>query len=329
MSDIKLYRMAQGGVAELSGGAVALEKSLQTLFEANLESLLGIRFLASEFITNEGGRMDSLGIDENNSPVVIEYKRSSNENVINQGLFYLDWLMGHRKDFEWLVLEKLGKESKFVQGMRVTDSETMDVVQMVLGGLVNKQIVNLIHRNGGRAIGLTGKDAQLIRARKLLLKAQDSDAPEYQASEIIDIGHVGEVQGIDTHVLEMMAGSDFIPVIAPIGVDDAGESYNINADLVAGKLAEVLRAEKLLLLTNVAGLKDKAGKILTGLSAERVKELIDDGTIYGGMLPKINCALEAVQGGVNSAHIIDGRVAHAVLLEILTDRGIGTLITRR
>jgi acetylglutamate kinase len=227
------------------------------------------------------------------------------------------------------LLEKLGKESKFVQGMRVTDSETMDVVQMVLGGLVNKQIVNLIHRNGGRAIGLTGKDAQLIRARKLLLKAQDSDAPEYQASEIIDIGHVGEVQGIDTHVLEMMAGSDFIPVIAPIGVDDAGESYNINADLVAGKLAEVLRAEKLILLTNVAGLKDKAGKILTGLSAERVKELIDDGTIYGGMLPKINCALEAVQGGVNSAHIIDGRVAHAVLLEILTDRGIGTLITRR
>lgn len=227
------------------------------------------------------------------------------------------------------LLEKLGKESKFVQGMRVTDAETMDVVQMVLGGLVNKQIVNLIHRNGGRAIGLTGKDAQLIRARKLLLKAQDSDAPEYQASEIIDIGHVGEVQGIDTHVLEMMAGSDFIPVIAPIGVDDAGESYNINADLVAGKLAEVLRAEKLILLTNVAGLKDKAGKILTGLSAERVKELIDDGTIYGGMLPKINCALEAVQGGVNSAHIIDGRVAHAVLLEILTDRGIGTLITRR
>ncbi|MDF1822328.1 MAG: acetylglutamate kinase [Alcanivoracaceae bacterium] len=227
------------------------------------------------------------------------------------------------------LLEKLGKESKFVQGMRVTDAETMDVVQMVLGGLVNKQIVNLIHRNGGRAIGLTGKDAQLIRARKLLLKAQDSDAPEYKASEIIDIGHVGEVQGIDTHVLEMMAGSDFIPVIAPIGVDDAGESYNINADLVAGKLAEVLRAEKLILLTNVAGLKDKTGKILTGLSAERVKELIDDGTIYGGMLPKISCALEAVQGGVNSAHIIDGRVAHAVLLEILTDRGIGTLITRR
>lgn len=227
------------------------------------------------------------------------------------------------------LLKRLGKESTFVQGMRVTDSETMDVVQMVLGGLVNKQIVNLIHSNGGRAIGLTGKDGQLIRARKLLLKAQDVDSPEYKASEIIDIGHVGEVQGIDTRALEMVAGSDFIPVIAPIGVDDDGESYNINADLVAGKLAEVLRAEKLILLTNVSGLKDKEGRILTGLSAERVQELIDDGTIYGGMLPKIHCALDAVQNGVQTAHIIDGRVAHAVLLEILTDRGIGTLITRK
>ena len=227
------------------------------------------------------------------------------------------------------LLARLGKESKFVQGMRVTDSETMDVVQMVLGGLVNKQIVNLIHRNGGRAVGLTGKDGELIRARKLLLKATEAEAPEYKASEIIDIGHVGEVQGIDSQVLEMLGDSDFIPVIAPIGVDDDGNSYNINADLVAGKVAEVLRAEKLILLTNVAGLKDKQGKILTGLSAERVKELIADGTIFGGMLPKIECALNAVQNGVASSHIIDGRVAHAVLLEILTNAGIGTLITRR
>jgi len=227
------------------------------------------------------------------------------------------------------LLARLGKESKFVQGMRVTDSETMDVVQMVLGGLVNKQIVNLIHRNGGRAVGLTGKDGELIRARKLLLKATDAEAPEYQASEIIDIGHVGEVQGIDAKVLEMLVDSDFIPVIAPIGVDDEGNSYNINADLVAGKVAEVLRAEKLILLTNVAGLKDKQGKIQTGLSAERVKELIADGTIFGGMLPKIECALSAVQNGVATSHIIDGRVAHAVLLEILTNAGIVTLITRR
>jgi len=227
------------------------------------------------------------------------------------------------------LLTRLGKESRFIQGMRVTDRETMDVVQMVLGGLVNKQIVNLIHRNGGRAVGLTGKDGELIRARKLLLKATEAEAPEYKVSEIIDIGHVGEVQGIDTRVVEMVAGSDFIPVIAPIGVDDEGNSYNINADLVAGKVAEVLRAEKLILLTNVAGLKDKEGKILTGLSAERVQELINDGTIHGGMLPKIECALSAVQNGVATSHIIDGRVAHAVLLEILTQAGIGTLITRR
>ena len=226
------------------------------------------------------------------------------------------------------LLERLGKESKFVQGMRVTDRETMDVVQMVLGGLVNKDIVNLIQHNGGQAIGLTGKDGRLIKARKMVLKASDADSPELQASEIIDIGHVGEVQGIDTRIIDLLAGSDFIPVIAPIGVDDNGTSYNINADLVAGKMAEVLRAEKLILLTNVAGLKDKQGKVLTGLSAERVDELIKDGTIHGGMLPKIGCALEAVQNGVHTAHIIDGRVSHAVLLEILTDKGIGTLISK-
>ena len=227
------------------------------------------------------------------------------------------------------LLARLGKESKFIQGMRVTDNETMDVVQMVLGGLVNKQIVNLIHRNGGRAIGLTGKDGELIRARKMVLTANDIESPELKAPEIIDLGHVGEVKAIDAGVLDMMLDSDFIPVIAPIGVDEEGQSYNINADLVAGKVAEVLRAEKLILLTNVSGLKDKQGNILTGLSAERVKALIADGTIFGGMLPKIDCALSAVQNGVASSHIIDGRVAHAVLLEILTDRGIGTLITRK
>ena len=226
------------------------------------------------------------------------------------------------------LLNRLGKESQFVQGMRVTDRETMDVVQMVLGGLVNKDIVNLIQHNGGQAVGLTGKDGRLIKARKMLLKNLDADDPELQASEIIDIGHVGEVQGIDTKVLDLLGGSDFIPVIAPIGVDQDGTSYNINADLVAGKVAEVLRAEKLILLTNVAGLKDKEGRVLTGLTADRVNALIKDGTIHGGMLPKIRCALEAVENGVHTSHIIDGRVAHAVLLEILTDKGVGTLISK-
>ncbi len=230
------------------------------------------------------------------------------------------------------LLERLGKESTFVQGMRVTDSETMDVVQMVLGGLVNKQIVNLIHRNGGRAVGLTGKDGELIRARQMTLASPEAEGgerdPALQEPEILDIGHVGEVVDIDVRVLEMVIDSDFIPVIAPIGVDEAGISYNINADLVAGRIAEVLKAEKLILLTNVAGLKDGNDQVLTGLTAERVEQLIDDGTIHGGMLPKIRCALEAVQKGVHFAHIIDGRVAHAVLLEILTDQGVGTLITR-
>ncbi len=226
------------------------------------------------------------------------------------------------------LLNRLGKESKFVQGMRVTDRETMDVVQMVLGGLVNKDIVNLIQHNGGQAVGQTGKDGRLIKARKMLLKNLDADDPELQASEIIDIGHVGEVQSIDTKVLDLLGGSDFIPVIAPIGVDQDGISYNINADLVAGKVAEVLRAEKLILLTNVAGLKDKEDRVLTGLTADRVNALIKDGTIHGGMLPKIRCALEAVENGVHTSHNIDGRVAHAVLLEILTDKGVGTLISK-
>lgn len=222
------------------------------------------------------------------------------------------------------LLKRLNIESHFVEGMRVTDGPTMDVVEMVLGGQVNKDIVNLINSHGGSAIGLTGKDARLIRARKLQVTRQDADM---QQPEIIDIGQVGEVASVNTDLLNMLVQGDFIPVIAPIGVGPNGESYNINADLVAGKVAEALHAEKLMLLTNIAGLMDKEGNILTGLNTAQVDELIADGTIYGGMLPKIRCALDAVQGGVNSAHIIDGRVPNAVLLEIFTDHGVGTLIT--
>ncbi|MDQ2076709.1 acetylglutamate kinase [Marinimicrobium sp. ABcell2] len=224
------------------------------------------------------------------------------------------------------LLEKLNIKSEFIDGMRVTDSETMDVVEMVLGGTVNKQIVSLINRNGGHAIGITGKDGQMIRARKL---SATRKSPGLQATEIIDIGHVGEVASIDTSVIETLTNSNFIPVIAPIGVGSDGASYNINADLVAGKIAEVVRAEKLMLLTNVAGLQNKSGEVLTGLTTSQVDGLIEDGTIYGGMLPKISCALDAVKGGVTSAHIIDGRVAHAVLLEIFTDVGVGTLISNK
>lgn len=224
------------------------------------------------------------------------------------------------------LLEKLNIESKFIDGMRVTDSQTMDVVEMVLGASVNKEIVSLLNNNGGKAVGITGKDGNLIRAKKMMFNRQ---SPDMQAPEIIDIGHVGEVVSVDTSVLDMLSNSDFIPVIAPIGVGDDGSSYNINADLVAGKIAEVLQAEKLMLLTNVAGLLDKKGNALTGLSTEQVDGLIADGTIYGGMLPKIGCALSAVKAGVTSAHIIDGRVSHAVLLEIFTDEGVGTLITNQ
>jgi acetylglutamate kinase len=224
------------------------------------------------------------------------------------------------------LLDKLGIESRFVAGMRVTDAATMDVVEMVLGGSVNKDIVSSINRNGGKAIGITGKDGPLLRARRLQVE-QFSD--ELKATEIVDIGHVGEVRQIDREILDVILGSNFIPVIAPIGVDEQGNSYNINADLVAGKLAQVMQAEKLMLLTNVAGLMDAHGEVLTGLSTARVDELIADGTIHGGMLPKIRCALDAVKSGVASAHIVDGRVAHAVLLEIFTDEGMGTKITRR
>ena len=224
------------------------------------------------------------------------------------------------------LLERLNIESRFVDGMRVTTEETMDVVEMVLGGLVNKEIVSLLNLAGGRAMGLTGKDGQLIRAKQLKIERK---TPELEAPEIIDIGHVGQVESIDTRVLTMLTKNDVIPVVAPIGVGPTGESYNINADLVAGKLAEVLNAEKLMLLTNTAGVLDQTGQVVTGLVSDEVRALIDDGTISGGMLPKVACALSAVNAGVNSAHIVDGRVPHSVLLEIFTDQGVGTQILRK
>ncbi len=223
------------------------------------------------------------------------------------------------------LLERIGKKSEFVEGMRVTDRETMDVVEMVLGGLVNKEIVNLINQQGGKAIGLSGKDGGFIRARKVLL-TKTVAAGERLPPEIIDIGHVGEVEAIDPEIVALLDTGDFIPVIAPIGVGADGETYNINADVVAAHLAMRLAAEKLILLTNTPGVLDKGGRLLTGLSAAQVEALIADGTISGGMLPKVRYALDAVGGGVKSAHIIDGRVEHAVLLEILTDQGVGTLI---
>jgi len=218
------------------------------------------------------------------------------------------------------LLDKLSIESRFVNGMRVTDSATMDVVQMVLGGLVNKEIVSLLNQHGGRAVGITGKDGELIRARKLAME------PALNASEIIDIGHVGEITTINTRVLTTLSDSSFIPVIAPIGVGDSGESYNINADIVAGKIAEALGAEKLLLLTNTPGILDASGETIRTISKGGVEALISDGTINEGMLPKVQCALDAVNGGVNSVQIVDGREQHAVLLEIFTDAGVGTQI---
>lgn len=216
------------------------------------------------------------------------------------------------------LLARIGKESRFVEGMRVTDAETMDVVEMVLGGLVNKQIVELINRHGGRAVGLSGKDGGLIRARRMTLHRGEVGE--------MDIGQVGEVERIEPGIVNLLDQADFIPVIAPIGVGEDGCSYNINADLVAGKVAEVIGAEKLMLLTNTPGVLDRDGRLLTGLSPAQVEALIADGTIYGGMLPKIACALSAVQNGVGASHIVDGRVEHAVLLELFTDEGVGTLI---
>ena len=222
------------------------------------------------------------------------------------------------------LLERMGKKSEFVQGMRVTDQETMDVVEMVLGGLVNKEIVNLINQQGGKAVGLTGKDGGLIRAHKMLLTKMSAD--EKLPPEIIDIGHVGEVHKIDPKIVELLDSGDFIPVIAPIGVGDDGQTYNINADVVASKLANTLQAEKLMLLTNTSGVLDQQGQLLRKLSAKDARALIADGTISGGMLPKVNYALDAVASGVRACHIVDGRVPHAVMLEIFTDQGVGTLI---
>ena len=216
------------------------------------------------------------------------------------------------------LLEQIGKKSRFIEGMRVTDNETMDVVEMVLGGQVNKQIVSLINQHGGRAVGLTGKDGGMISARKM--KLSGSNQEEH------DLGQVGEVESIDPSVVAMLDGDDFIPVIAPIGVGVDGASYNINADLVAGELAAVLKAEKLLLLTNTPGVLDPDGNLLTGLTADETERLISDGIISGGMLPKVRCALDAVKAGVSTSQIIDGRVRHSVLLELLTDTGVGTLI---
>ena len=218
------------------------------------------------------------------------------------------------------LLKRVGKQGEFVQGMRVTDPDTMELVEMVLGGQVNKEIVNVINHHGGKAVGLTGQDGAFIRARKLLLPNRDK--PE----ELIDIGQVGEIVSIDPGVIALLDTGDFIPVIAPIGVGPEGESYNINADVVAGKLAEILRAEKLILLTNTPGVLDESGKLLTGLTPREIDAMFADGTLSGGMLPKISSALDAARGGVRSVHIIDGRVEHALLLEVLTDEGVGTLI---
>jgi acetylglutamate kinase len=218
------------------------------------------------------------------------------------------------------LLNRIGKKGEFVQGMRVTDAETMDVVEMVLGGAVNKDIVTLINQAGGKAVGLTGQDGAFIHAKKLLLT--DTERPE----QMLDIGQVGEIDAIDPTVIFALEHGGFIPVVAPIGVGANGESFNINADLVAGKLAEILKAEKLVLLTNTPGVLDKDGKLLTGLTAKRIDALFADGTLSGGMLPKISSALDAARSGVKSVHIIDGRVEHALLLEILTDQGVGTLI---
>ena len=221
------------------------------------------------------------------------------------------------------MLKRVGKKGEFIEGMRVTDTETMDVVEMVLGGLVNKDIVNLINQHGGHAVGLTGKDGSFIRAKKL--QVQDRK----KIDEWIDIGQVGEIDSIDPALIALLDTRNFIPVIAPIGVGKNGESYNINADLVAGKLAEILNSEKLILLSNIPGVQDKKGNLLTGLTAKKVDELFLNGTILGGMQPKIEATLEAVKNGVKSCHIIDGRVEHALLLEVLTDHGVGTLITEK
>ncbi|MGP5338265.1 acetylglutamate kinase [Psychrobacter maritimus] len=222
------------------------------------------------------------------------------------------------------LLKELGRQSDRIDGMRVTDKSTMDIVEMVLGGSVNKSIVSLINKHGGRAIGLTGKDANLILAKKLMTEKIGADG----IAVPVDLGFVGDVVSVNKDVINMLIASDFIPVIAPLGVDEEGNTYNINADLVAGKVAEFLQAEKLMLLTNIKGVLGRDGEVVTGLTPKTVDSLIEDGTISGGMIPKIQCALDAVRSGVKSAVIVDGRVPHATLLEIFTNKGVGTLISR-
>ena len=222
------------------------------------------------------------------------------------------------------LLKELGRQSDRIDGMRVTDKSTMDIVEMVLGGSVNKSIVSLINKHGGRAIGLTGKDANLILAKKLMMEKIGADG----IAVPVDLGFVGDVVSVNKDVINMLIASDFIPVIAPLGVDSEGNTYNINADLVAGKVAEFLQAEKLMLLTNIKGVLGRDGEVVTGLTPKKVDCLIEDGTISGGMIPKIQCALDAVRSGVKSAVIVDGRVPHATLLEIFTNEGVGTLISR-
>jgi acetylglutamate kinase len=300
------------------------DRSLMSLDRTSAEQVASVLSKALPYIQRFAG-----------STLVIKYGGNAMENEELKNSFARDMVLMKLVGINPIVvhgggpqigelLNRLNIESRFVDGMRVTDSQTMDVVEMVLGGQVNKEIVALINRNGGKAIGLTGKDANFIEAKKLEVKRV---SPDVQKSEIIDIGHVGEVTSVNSEVIDLLTQGDVIPVIAPIGVGPDGASYNINADLVAGKVAEALSAEKLILLTNISGLQDKQGQVLTGLSTRQVDDLIEDGTIYGGMLPKIECALSAVNNGVKSAHIIDGRVSHATLLEIFTDEGVGTLIT--
>ncbi len=217
-------------------------------------------------------------------------------------------------------LDKVGKKGVFIQGMRVTDDETMSIVEMVLGGQINKEIVQLINKNGGKAVGLTGQDSNFIYAKKLLIP------DESDPTKMIDLGHVGDIQSINPALINFLDNGDFIPVIAPIGIGDDDQTYNINADVVAGKLAEILNAEKLILMTNTEGVLDNKGNLITGLTPKEIDKLVSNGTLSGGMLPKINSAIDAARSGVNSVHIIDGRVEHALLLEILTDDGVGTLI---
>jgi acetylglutamate kinase len=220
------------------------------------------------------------------------------------------------------LLKRIGKQSDFIQGMRVTDEETLDVVEMVLGGLVNQDIVTLINKHGGKAVGLTGKDGNFIHAKKMLVPSKE------EAGKFVDIGQVGEITSIDPSIIELLDSRDFIPVVAPLGADPTGNSYNINADVAAGKLAGVLKAEKVIFMTNIPGVLDKQGQLLTGLTPKEIDELTADGTISGGMIPKVGYALDAVNSGVKAAHIIDGRVDHALLLEVLTKEGVGTLIKR-